>query len=79
MESNDEQAEQKPASVGKAWAWLLVFTGGMVLIAFLAWGTLSGAPSWFHALLGFQALWAVGGLVGAYKRRSGGAADQRPV
>lgn len=79
MGSNDEQAEQKPASVGKAWAWLLVFTGGMTGIAFAVWGTLSGAPSWFHALFAFQTLWAVAGLVNAYKRRAEGAAGHRPV
>ena len=72
-------AGPRSPGVGKAWAWLLVFTGGMTLIGFLAWGTLSGAPSWFHALFGFQALWAVAGLVNAYKRRSESASGQRPL
>ena len=78
MESKDTQAETRPASVGKAWAWLIIFTGGMTLIGFLAWGSLGAAPSWFHALLGFQVLWAVAGLVSAYKRQSEQAAGQRP-
>jgi hypothetical protein len=78
VESKDTQTEPRPASVGKAWAWLLVFTGGMTLIGFLAWGSLSAAPSWFHALFGFQTLWAVVGLVNAYKRRAEQEAGQPP-
>lgn len=70
MESSSEQA-QRPASVGRAWTWLLVFTGGMVLIGFLAWGSLGAAPPWFHALFAFQVLWAVAGVVSAHKRRAG--------
>jgi hypothetical protein len=65
--------------VGRAWTWLLVFTGGMTLIAFAAWGTLSGAPSWFHALFGFQTLWAIVGVSNAYKRRSVNATGQTPL
>lgn len=78
MGTDDKQAQQKPASVGRAWAWLLVFTGGMTAIGFGVWGTLSGAPSWFHALFGFQALWAIVGLVNAYKRRDAVGPDQAP-
>jgi len=78
VESNNEQAERKPGSVRRAWIWLVVFTGGMTLIAFAAWGTLSGAPSWFHALFGFQTIWAIAGIASAYKRRAD-AADQEPV
>lgn len=79
MDTNETQAQPKAPSVGKAWTWALVFTGGMTLIAFLVWGTLSGAPSWFHALFGCQALWAVVGVVNAHKRRAEWEASQRPV
>lgn len=79
MESNDEQAGQAHGRVGKAWAWLVVFTGGMTLIAFTVWGTLSGAPSWFHALFGFQTLWAVAALVSAYKHRAATNSGQSPL
>jgi hypothetical protein len=65
--------------VGGAWAWLLFFSGGMTLIAFAAWGTLSGAPSWFHALFGFQALWAIVGVVNAYKRQPSASPGQEPL
>jgi hypothetical protein len=71
VESSNTQAQQRPASVGRAWTWLLVFTGGMTLAAFLIWGSLGAAPTWFHALFAFQALWAVAGVVGAYKKRAG--------
>lgn len=55
--------------MGRAWAWLVVFTGGMTLAAFLVWGSLGSAPTWFHALYAFQTLFAVAGVVGAYKKR----------
>lgn len=79
MGPNDAQTQPKAPSVGKAWAWALIFTGGMTLIGFLVWGSLSSAPSWFHALFGFQALWAIIGVVNAHKRRSEWEASQRPV
>lgn len=78
MGTDDKQAEQRPASVGKAWAWLVIFTGGMTLIGFLVWGSLFAAPDWFHALFGFQTLWAVVALVNAYKRRGATSPDQAP-
>jgi hypothetical protein len=65
--------------VGKAWAWLLIFTGGMTGIAFAVWGTLSGAPSWFHALFGAQTLWAIVGLVNVYKRQPDASTRQEPL
>lgn len=51
----------------------------MTAIGFGVWGTLSGAPSWFHALFGFQTLWAVVGVVNAYKQRPDAASGQEPV
>lgn len=72
MESSNTQ-EQRPASVGRAWAWLLVFTGGMTVVAFTVWGSLGAAPTWFHALFAFQTLWAAVGVRNAYKKR-----DQAP-
>ena len=55
--------------MGRAWTWLIVFTGGMTLIGFLAWDSLAAAPTWFHTVYAFQALWAVAGVVSAYKKR----------
>ncbi|MFD6554568.1 hypothetical protein [Streptomyces sp. NPDC058398] len=79
MDANDEQAQQKPSSVGKAWAWLLVFTGGMTVIGFTVWDSLSAAPSWFHTLFGAQTLWAIAGLVNAYKRQPEASTGQDPL
>ena len=79
MGSNDEQAQQKSASVGKAWVWLLVLTGGMTLLGFTVWDSLGAAPSWFHALFGFQALWAIVGVVNAYKRQANTSTSQEPL
>jgi hypothetical protein len=79
MSADETQAHSKAPSVGKAWAWMVVLTGAMVLIGFLAWDSLSAAPSWFHALFGFQVLWAIAGVIAAYKRRSEWEASQKPV
>lgn len=79
MESNDQQAPSEAPSVGKAWAWLLFFTGAMTLIGFLVWGSLFSTPSWFHALFGFQVLWAVAGVASAHKRRSEWESRQEPA
>ena len=76
MDTDDAQA--KAPSVGKAWAWLVVFTGGMTLIGFLAWDSLSAAPSWFHALFGFQVLGAIAAVVSAHKRRAEWEARKAP-
>lgn len=79
MEPKDVQDEPKPASVGRAWTWLLIFTGGMTVISFAVWGSLSSAPTWFHALYAFQTLFAVVGVVNAHKRRAQQESDQTPV
>jgi Flp pilus assembly protein TadB len=79
VDIDDTKDQAEPAGVGKAWAWLLIFSGGMTVIAFTVWGTLSGAPSWFHALFGFQALWAIVGVANAYKRRPENAPGQPPL
>jgi hypothetical protein len=51
----------------------------MTLIGFTVWDSLSAAPSWFHALFGFQTLWAIVGVSNAYKRRSVNAPGQAPL
>ena len=79
MDTDDAQAQPKAPSVGKAWAWLIIFSGVMTLIGFLVWGSLFAAPDWFHTLFGFQVLWAIVGVVSAHKRRSEWEANQRPV
>lgn len=75
MDTNDTRTEAQTPSVGRAWAWALVFTGVMTAIGFTAWDSLSAAPSWFHALFGFQLLWAVVGIVNAHKKRAAQAAE----
>lgn len=74
------ETQSKAPSVGKAWAWLVIFTGGMTLIAFIVWGTLGGgAPSWFHALYAGQTIWATVGVVNAHKRRTEWETAQPPA
>lgn len=79
MDTSNAPTQAKAPSVGKAWAWLLIFTGGMTLIAFIVWGTLGGAaPDWFHTLYAAQTLWAIVGVVNAHKRRAAWEANQAP-
>lgn len=79
MDTSDAEKQAEAPSVRKAWAWLLVFTGGMTAAAFITWGTLSGAPGWFHTLYAAQTIWAIIGVTSAHKRRSEWEAAQRPV
>jgi Flp pilus assembly protein TadB len=79
VDPKEAQEQPRLASVGRAWAWLLVFTGGMTVISFAVWGSLPGAPSWFHALFAFQTLWAIVAVANAYKRRTRQESDQTPV
>jgi hypothetical protein len=70
---------RKSNPVRKAWRWLLVLTCGMAAIGFIAWDSAHGLPSWFPPLAGFQMLWAVGGVVSAYRKQADNGKDQRPV
>lgn len=76
MDTSDPAVGTEAPSVSGAWTWLVIFTGVMTLIGFTAWDSLAAAPSWFHALFGFQTLWAIFGVVNAHKRRAAWEARQ---